>query len=107
MKTLLAILVLVAGAAVAQKKTQPEPPQLPASYEFSTEEKLKVRDLQYVNDQLEIEIQKMQVEIEKKRAQQADNTYSIKAVAYDFALKHGVDLSKYNLEPNAVRFVKK
>jgi hypothetical protein len=77
------------------------------AYPLPLAERDRIRDLQHVNDQVEIENQKMLLKIEQNRALQALNNGDIQLVAWQFAqLKH-IDPSQYDLDPKDIRLVKK
>lgn len=114
---LFGIMLFVVGAGLAQEK-KAAPPVAPKAveaippvvtsvatfYPFPPEEKLKVRDLQFQADQLEIEIQKLQVRIEQNKYKQAEALNQIRSIAFDFATKKKIDVDKFELDLGEVRF---
>lgn len=99
-------------AASLAAKTTPAPPAAPVitdtitAYLIPDAPKLKIRDLEYESDQLEIENQQMLVKIEKNKARQAVLLDGIKLEAMHFAQSQKIDLEQYELELGAARFVK-
>lgn len=75
----------------------PLPPDLHAQF----------RDFQHESEKLEIENQKMLLQIEKNKARQVELSDQMKLVALRFANATHIDLSINDLDPEGVKFVKK
>lgn len=112
------------GQAAKPAQTPPSAPPLPGVtlsepfYPFPAEAKAKFRDLEYENDQLEIENAKLDHQIEerapdlvqqkaKNKARQAMLVDAMKTVAFEFASEKKIDLNLYEVDPAQVRFVNK
>ena len=83
------------------------PTLAPETYALPTEVRGAIRDLQYANDQLEIENQKLLLRVEQNRAKQAEIIDKMKSVAFDFANRNQINLDLYELDPTQVSFVKR
>lgn len=95
-----------------QKQAKPLGPQ-PVSastgsyYPLPVEMRSQIRDLQYVNDHLEIEIQQMMLRIEQDREKQADLVNRMKTVAIGYAISKHIDTAQFEFDANEVRFAEK
>lgn len=122
------IVVVVLFATLALGQTQPKAtapvrapaaasapdPKLPPgvtlsdpAFLFPAEEKIKIRDLQFEYDELEIDSQKMLVKVEQNKARQAALLDAIKMAAYQFAQKKNLSLDLYDLDAKEVKFTKR
>lgn len=114
MKFLLHLIVAVLCAAVhagAQNKPAATPAPkittLELEYSFPLKERDAIRDLQHLDDQIEIDNQKMLVKIEQNKARQKAARDGELQVALQFAEDKHIDLSLYELDPADIRFVRK
>jgi TolA-binding protein len=103
-----------AGAtAPVAGKPAPAAPGVPVvtsemvAYLLPPEVRSQIRDGQIEWDELEIDTQKMQVKIEQNKARQKDLTDGIRIAAYRFAQEKQIDLTLWELDPKALKFVKK
>lgn len=79
----------------------------PDAYLFPPEQKAELRDLQYQGDQLEIQNQKLLMQIEQNKEKQNALIDQMKEVAFEYAQKRKIDLSLYELDPVQMKFAKK
>jgi len=98
----------------AKAATIPAAPTPPAgitvsepSFLFPVEERIKIRDLQVENDELEIENQKMLLKIEQNKTRQGLIMDGIKADAYQYAQTRHVNLEVYQLNLKEITLDKK
>lgn len=113
----LVILILCASALGQKKAKKPEVPVLPApaavdssikiDYTLPQAEHARIRDLQHRDDQLEIQVQKLLVQITELRGQQALAVEGEKLIVWQFAQDHKIDLTKYALDPAEIKLVEK
>jgi|ERR1700722_8710731 len=119
MKRLLLLALLLASAGLAaqtSEKGQPVKPPAPAVTGVSTGQpfyamddatKLRVRDLEYKANQLEIEIQTMRAKIEENKAAEAAIWKDIQSVASQYAKDHSIDTSEYDFDAIEAKFPRK
>ncbi len=111
---------VLCATAPAQKKAASAKPTAPASapapssavsdtiaYPLPLEQRDKIRDLQHENDQLEIENQKMLVQLERNHARQALLVDQMTIIATQFAREKNLDLTQVELNPATVALQKK
>lgn len=115
MKIAIAILVcLFAGQASAQKtdKTAPKASATEVSlgqafYSVDDAARLKVRELEFKSDQLEIEIQRLKVKIEEDKQDQAAVWKDLQSFAAQVAKDKNIDPALYDFDAAEVRFTRK
>jgi len=108
------LLVGLVGAQEQKKPTTqitPAPPvglsTAPAFVPVADDIKLQVRNLQYQQDQLEIEKVNLQLRVEELKAKEATLFDQEKLLVYKYAVAHNIDLTDNELDPTEVRFIKK
>jgi len=69
--------------------------------------RLKVRDIEYKADQLEIEIQSMKVKIEEDKAAEGELWKSLQLIASQYAKDKVIDPDKYDFDARDIKFIKK
>jgi hypothetical protein len=118
----IAILLLLSSALCAQKADKKAadpkataPPKVSPTgvsiglpfYPVDDAFRLKIRDLEYKSDQLEIDIQRMKVKIEEDKAEQAAVWKEIGKEAAQYAKDHTIDPDKYDFDGAEVKFPQK
>jgi hypothetical protein len=115
-----AIALLIAaplfGQAPGDKAKPPIAPKVPPSptgistglpfYAVDDAMRLKIRDLEYKSDQLEIEIQRMKVKIEEDKAAEIAIWKEITKAAQEYAKDKNIDPDQFDFdaaEPNYVQ----
>lgn len=114
-KTVLVLAVAFCGFAAAQKKAEKLPPPAPSpsivieetSWPLPLKERDEFRDRQHEYDQIEIENQKMLLNIEKNKALQRNIVDEESSIASTFARSKNLDLSQFELDPAKVVLRKK
>lgn len=108
------VLALPLCAQKAEKKT-PEPVKaMPTGisiglpfYAVDDAMRLKIRDLEYKSDQLEIEIQRMKVKIEEDKAAESAIWKDIAKAAAEYAKDHTIDPDKNDFDAAELKYVHK
>jgi hypothetical protein len=97
------------GQKQAPKPFGPQPVNASTGvyYPLPAEMRAQVRDLQYVNDHLEIEIQQLMLRIEQDREKQAELVNKMKTVAVGYAISKHIDTTQFDFDANEVRFAEK
>jgi hypothetical protein len=111
---ILKIVLLCAGVAlfVAPAQQTPvliKPPNGVMSESFiplPPELKLKARDLQFAEDQLEIANQKMLVEIEHNKQKKRDLEDQERALYFDYMQAHGLSLDIWQVDKGQLAIIK-
>ena len=105
--------ILISGFAAAQQKPTKPPPAAPTvlisadSYALPLAERDKFRDLQHEYDAIEIENQKMLVQIEQNKAKQNKIVDQEMDIASKFGRDNNLDLSQFELDPAPIVLRKK
>jgi hypothetical protein len=118
MKYLLTHLVmlfsLVAFGQKTEKKEEPKPTLTPTGisigqpfYPMDDVSRLRVRDLEYKANQLEIQIQSMRAEIETSKADEAAIWKEIQNIASQYAKDKAIDGSSYDFDAAETKYIKK
>jgi hypothetical protein len=101
------------GQAPSKGKAAPAPAPSPVvtdeltAYLIPDAEQNKILRLQREWAEREAAIQTMQVTIEKNRAQQTAISEQIRLLSYQFAQSKQIDLKLWEIDPEALKFVKK
>jgi TolA-binding protein len=106
----LATFLLVFSCLAAAQKPKPKPvptPVFTVEYPFPLDRHSQIRDLQHKNDQLEVEIQKLEVKIAEMRGKQEVIVEAEKMIALQYAQEKKLDLGTVELDPADIKFVEK
>jgi hypothetical protein len=76
-------------------------------YPLPADPRAQIRDLQYQWAQLEIQNQKLLLQVEQNRQKQRDLMDGEKRVAWDYANNKHIDLVLYELDLDDVKFIPK
>lgn len=114
---LIAALIVLAALCVGQKVQKPEPVKAPASptglsigqpfYSVDDATHLKIRDLEFKANQLEIGIQQMKVKIEEDKAAETALWKEIQSAASSYAKDKAIDADRYDFDAGEIKFVQK
>jgi hypothetical protein len=112
-----ALFLLSVGASAQQPKPiaaqakpiGPQPVNSSAGtfYPLPADPRGKIRDLQYQWDQLEIQNQKLLLQVQQNQQKQRDLMDGEKRVAWDYANDKRIDLGLFELDPDDVKFIPK
>jgi hypothetical protein len=96
------VTVLLCALAAGQKPVSDE-----VAYLLPAELKLKVRDNQLEWSELEVDVQKNQLQIEKDKARQKELSDSTQLMVYQFAQDKKIDLNLWQIDAKLLKFTKK
>jgi TolA-binding protein len=94
-------------AAAASAPPSPVVTDELTAYLLPMELQKQTRDLQLDYSELETANQTMQVQIERNKQKQRDDTEAIQRIWYEYALAKSIDLKVWEPDPKALKFVKK
>lgn len=102
-------LFTIVAAAQQQKPIGPQPIASSTGiyYPLPADSRAKIRDFQYQWAQLEIQNQKLLLQVEQNRQKQRDLVDGEKRVAWDYANDKHIDLVLFELDPDDVKFIPK